>query len=201
LTHLTFFNLSRNQLFGTIPKSLGTLTALADLWLQNNQLRGTIPSSLGILTTLIQLYLYNNLLSGTIPSSLGALTALISLSLERNHLSGTIPSSLGALTALARRTLAALQSVVRDHSVIMQDVLFGPIQNNYKRMADHKAVGMQSKLRPYAIAFIDASLWNLEKERAQSQTDVQYDGGQRPPGKSGKAHIRFTNKAQPDHKG
>jgi hypothetical protein len=100
LTHLTFLNLSNNQLFGTIPSSLGTLTALSDLWLQNNQLRGTIPSSLGILTALIQLYLYDNLLSGTIPSSLGALTALISLSLERNHLSGTIPSSLGTLTAL-----------------------------------------------------------------------------------------------------
>jgi hypothetical protein len=84
-------NLSRNQLFGTIPSSLGALTALISLSLERNHLSGTIPSSLGALTTLDVLWLRSNQLSGTIPSSLGALPALASLLLNNNQLVGTMP--------------------------------------------------------------------------------------------------------------
>ena len=46
-----------NQLSGTIPTSLGSLTNLTELYLNNNQLSGTIPASLGNLTNL-HLYLW-----------------------------------------------------------------------------------------------------------------------------------------------
>jgi len=71
-----FSHLYGNQLSGTIPSSLGNLTALTYLcvrraegghcttlrrlacalsWLHNNQLSGTIPSSMGSLSVLRQL--------------------------------------------------------------------------------------------------------------------------------------------------
>jgi hypothetical protein len=84
-------SLGKNQLFGTIPSSLGALTALVALVMYDNQLVGTIPSSLGALTALGFLALSTNQLSGTIPSSLGALTALIDLFLNDNQVVGTMP--------------------------------------------------------------------------------------------------------------
>jgi hypothetical protein len=83
--------LYNNQLVGTIPSSLGALTALKALWLDGNNLNGTIPSSLGTLTVLNELRLQQNQLSGTIPSSLGALTALTHVRLYANQLVGQTP--------------------------------------------------------------------------------------------------------------
>jgi hypothetical protein len=92
LTDLTILlSLSGNQLSGTIPSSLGALTALNGLWLWDNQLSGTIPSSLGALAALTGLYLNSNQMSFTIPSSLGTLTALTSLRVQNNRLVGTMP--------------------------------------------------------------------------------------------------------------
>ena len=46
------------------------------LSLYKNQLTGTIPSAIGSLTNLKYLYLYFNQLSGSIPSELGGLSEL-----------------------------------------------------------------------------------------------------------------------------
>jgi len=51
-----------------------------------NQLNGTIPSSIGNLSALLQLNLYDNNLYGTVPPSIGELTALQILNLSSNHL-------------------------------------------------------------------------------------------------------------------
>ena len=67
------------QLSGTIPPSLGNLTALTELVLMMTQLSGTIPDSLGHLTALTYMNLSNTDISGTIPDSLGRLTALTML--------------------------------------------------------------------------------------------------------------------------
>lgn len=45
-----------NNLTGTIPQSLGSLTSLVKLELQKNSLSGTIPASLGNIKTLELLY-------------------------------------------------------------------------------------------------------------------------------------------------
>ena len=97
---VTALDLVENQLTGSIPSSLGSLTNLEFLYLQRNQLEGSIPSSLGSLTSLRYLYLYDNQLTGSIPSSLGNLTNLKFLYLDINQLTGSIPSSLGNLTNL-----------------------------------------------------------------------------------------------------
>ena len=98
--------LSDNQLTGSIPSSLGSLTNLERLYLNDNQLTGSIPSSLGSLTNLRSLLLNFNQLTGSIPSSLGSLTNLRDLWLQRNQLTGSIPSSMGSLTNLEELILS-----------------------------------------------------------------------------------------------
>ncbi len=94
-----------NQLSGTIPTELGSLTNLTHLWLDGNQLSGGIPSALGSLTNLGNLRLDGNQLTGEIPSELGSLTNLTHLRLDGNQLSGGIPSELGSLTNLVHLRL------------------------------------------------------------------------------------------------
>ena len=62
--------------------------------LRNNKLVGSIPSSLGNLSALSLLRLSSNQLSGNIPSSLGNFLAPYTLDLSYNQLSGEIPSSI-----------------------------------------------------------------------------------------------------------
>ena len=92
-------NLAGNNLRGTLPADLGSLTELNVLDLSGNQLRGQIPDvrGLSILTTL---NLGDNQLSGTIPDWLGSLTALQDLSLRDNRLTGPIPEDLSDLLQL-----------------------------------------------------------------------------------------------------
>jgi hypothetical protein len=59
--------------------------------LENNNLKGTIPSSLGSMTKLQTMDFGGNYLKGTIPSSLGSMTELITISLAYNTLTGLVP--------------------------------------------------------------------------------------------------------------
>ena len=97
--NVTALDLSGNNLRGTLPSDLGTLTSLTTLDLSDNGLSGTIPD-LTALTSLLDLDLGDNQLSGTIPDWLGSLTALQELSLRDNRLTGAIPEELGDLTQL-----------------------------------------------------------------------------------------------------
>ena len=63
------------------------------VWLENNNLVGTIPSEIGSLSA-EQLDLSYNQLSGNIPSELGDMPRLDSLSLRKNALNGQIPNKL-----------------------------------------------------------------------------------------------------------
>ena len=92
-------NLPGNNLRGTLPADLGSLTELNLLDLSGNQLRGQIPDVRG-LTILTSLNLGDNQLSGTIPDWLGSLTALQDLSLRDNRLTGPILEELGDLLQL-----------------------------------------------------------------------------------------------------
>ncbi|MBT1699185.1 hypothetical protein KK083_19975 [Fulvivirgaceae bacterium PWU4] len=89
--------LNGNNMTGTIPASIGNLTALNWLHLYLNNLSGGIPSSIGNLTALTQLMLYDNPLGGSIPSSIGNLVNLTHLYIYRNNMTGAIPASLGNL--------------------------------------------------------------------------------------------------------
>ncbi|KAG6557909.1 hypothetical protein Mapa_000087 [Marchantia paleacea] len=95
--------LSNMNLEGTMPSSLGQLTALTDLWLDNNQIKGVIPD-LSTLKLLKTLHLQNNSLAGGIPETLALLPALTELFLSDNKLSGPIPASLADRNGLILQT-------------------------------------------------------------------------------------------------
>jgi Leucine-rich repeat (LRR) protein len=99
-----YLNRNRN-LTGTIPVSLSTLKELRVLFLDQNRLTGTIPESIGDLNDLRSLYLDDNQLTGSIPGSLGNLSKLEVLFLHRNLLTGTIPISFGNLNYLQSLSL------------------------------------------------------------------------------------------------
>ena len=94
---VTFICLYHLQLTGEIPKEIGKLTNLQELYLNNNQLLGKIPKEIGKLTNLQYLNLYNNQLSGEIPKEIGKLINLKYLVLTNNQLLGEIPKEVQEL--------------------------------------------------------------------------------------------------------
>ena len=97
--NVTDLDLSSNNLRGTLPADLGTLSNLTTLDLSDNRLSGTIPD-LSVLTGLMTLNLRDNQLSGTIPDWLSGLTSLTTLNLGENRLTGAIPEELGYIFLL-----------------------------------------------------------------------------------------------------
>ncbi|CAA2968315.1 receptor EIX2 [Olea europaea subsp. europaea] len=102
MPYLKELDISRNNLNGTIPLSIGNLTELLTLDISNNHLSGNIPQFWENLKSLYVLDMSNNSLSGTIPDSIGSLLYLTILSLSSNNLSGELPSSLRNCVQLTR---------------------------------------------------------------------------------------------------
>ena len=98
------------NLAGIIPPDLGQLARLDHLQLSFNALEGPIPPTLGDLTNLDYLDLWGNDLSGSIPPSLGQLAGLSVLGLGSNVLDGSIPSEIGSLSRL--KTLHLFDNVL-----------------------------------------------------------------------------------------
>lgn len=92
-------DLGSNNLFGSIPSSIGQLN-LRDLHLDDNHINGSIPSSIFNMIGLVQLDLRKNKLSGNIPDDIENLVDLDFLGLSDNNLSGSIPISIGNLERL-----------------------------------------------------------------------------------------------------
>ena len=158
LTNLQVLSLSDNQLSGSIPDSLASLANLRVLDLGRNRLTGSIPSFLGSLSNLQNLVLQVNQLSGSIPSSLGSLTNLQVLNLGDNQLSGSIPSSLGSLTNL--RTLR-LGNGGGDRSVFNQ--LSGSIPSSLGNLTNLRSLHLRSN---QLSGSIPSSLGNLTNLRS-----------------------------------
>ena len=136
-------NLGGNQLNGTIPSFLGSLTGLTALCVPCRSFAASLAAETAH-PACVRSDLSYNQLSGTIPSSMGSLTALQQLCvcaalpslamlaaelthpgcacshLDDNQLSGTIPSSVGSLTAMTWLCVpcSPLQSCSRLSSVI-----------------------------------------------------------------------------------
>lgn len=95
-------------LVGSLPSSLGALTALTALTLSCPAFGGTapsaiaggLPSSLGALASLTSLAMPSCGLSGTLPPQLGSLGKLARLQLQGNDLTGAVPPAFASLTGL-----------------------------------------------------------------------------------------------------
>ncbi|KAL0794906.1 hypothetical protein Bca101_066283 [Brassica carinata] len=106
LQHLQHLALTRCNVRGEIPASLGNLSHLKYLDLRSNSLIGEIPSSLGNLSHLKKLDLSMNHLIGEVPPSIGNLNQLTFMSFSSNNLSGNIPSSFANLNKLSYLSLS-----------------------------------------------------------------------------------------------
>ncbi|RVW83981.1 Receptor-like protein 12 [Vitis vinifera] len=95
-----FFSLSKNNITGSIPRSICNATYLQVLDFSNNNLSGKIPSCLIEYGTLGVLNLRRNNFSGAIPGKFPVNCLLQTLDLSRNHIEGKIPGSLANCTAL-----------------------------------------------------------------------------------------------------
>lgn len=95
LDALNTLSITATGLYGTIPSSIGQLTALQTLELvQSYKLVGTLPTQLGLLMGLTTLRLNSNSLTSTIPSALGSLPFLSNLDVCWNRLTGAVPREL-----------------------------------------------------------------------------------------------------------
>ncbi len=89
-----------NEITGTIPSSITSLTKLSGLYLARNSLTGSLPPQIGNLTNLTTLDVGFNLLSGSLPSSLYNLINLTELDLWFNQFTGPLSPSIGNLKEL-----------------------------------------------------------------------------------------------------
>ncbi len=93
---LTALRLPSNSLYGTLPASLGALSALRFLDASGNfGLYGTLPPLQN--SSLEELNLSDTTLTDTLPAWLGALPALTALHLSHTFVRGAVPASLGAV--------------------------------------------------------------------------------------------------------
>ena len=99
-------DLYNNKLEGVLPKEIGKLTYLQELYLSSNKLEGVLPKEIGKLANLQKLFLSNNKLEGEIPKEIGKLTNLQDLCLDNNKLEGEIPKEIGNLTNLQELCLS-----------------------------------------------------------------------------------------------
>ncbi|XP_044397028.1 receptor kinase-like protein Xa21 [Triticum aestivum] len=99
-------NLGQNNLFRTVPPTIGKYRNLFKLTLSYNNLTGTIEKWVGTLKNLQGLYLEGNTFVGSIPNSLGNLNKLTSLYLSKNQFDGLMPANLGNLSQLTQLDLS-----------------------------------------------------------------------------------------------
>ncbi|KAA8539413.1 hypothetical protein F0562_026105 [Nyssa sinensis] len=100
LKNLKYFRLSNNNVNGSIPSTIGGLESLQRLYLDGNRLEGLIPDEICHLLQLGELSLGNNTLFGPIPTCIGNLSRLQQLFLSSNSLNSSIPMSLWTLENL-----------------------------------------------------------------------------------------------------
>jgi Leucine-rich repeat (LRR) protein len=105
LLPIQYFNIAQNLFTGSLPHTLGSMTAVVDFVLDTNVLTGSLPSSITLLTQLTRLDLSVNLLRGPIPPQIGSLSLLAHLDLDYNLLTGPVPSTVGSLTSITQFNL------------------------------------------------------------------------------------------------
>jgi Leucine-rich repeat (LRR) protein len=105
---------------GTIPAFIGSISSLGSFSVSQSALTGTLPSELGDLFRMQSMWFYGNQLTGTIPLEYGDLSRMKVLRVEENPLTGSMPDSICQLRNIGAfggilRVLGAPYSLVVSH--------------------------------------------------------------------------------------
>jgi len=90
---LEYLGIYNTELGGELPRSIGGMKSLKNLFLASNKITGTIPESIGQLPVIEELRLSGNNLTGSIPESMVNLPKLKDFSLHSNNFQGSIPKA------------------------------------------------------------------------------------------------------------
>ncbi|XP_059597229.1 receptor kinase-like protein Xa21 isoform X2 [Vitis vinifera] len=118
---LLTLTLAYNNFTGSIPREIGNLSKLEQIYFRRssftgNHLSGSLPSSIGSwLPNLEQLLIGGNEFSGIIPMSISNMSNLISLDISDNFFIGNVPKDLGNLRQLQLLGLSHNQ-LTNEHS-------------------------------------------------------------------------------------
>uniref|UniRef100_A0A2N9FDG0 non-specific serine/threonine protein kinase n=1 Tax=Fagus sylvatica TaxID=28930 RepID=A0A2N9FDG0_FAGSY len=101
ITPLKLLLLNGNKLTGPLPEELGYLPNLNRLQIDENQISGPLPTSFANLTSIMHFsHMNNNSISGQIPPELSKLPNLLHLLIDNNNLSGNLPPEFSELPNL-----------------------------------------------------------------------------------------------------
>ncbi len=100
LSGLEVIQFGGNNLAGSIPKEICSLANLEKLDLDRNNLEGTIPNEIVNLENLEIIYLNENKFTGTILDKIVNLTNLKKIWIRKNHFTGSIPREIKNLENL-----------------------------------------------------------------------------------------------------
>jgi len=95
-------SIKNNNIYGSIPEEIYTMTELLYLSLSNNKIKDTISPKIGNLINLEYLLYYNMELYETIPNEICNLIHLNTLWIDNNHLNGEIPNCIGNLNSMVQ---------------------------------------------------------------------------------------------------
>ncbi|GFP89252.1 LRR receptor-like serine/threonine-protein kinase hsl2 [Phtheirospermum japonicum] len=158
LTKLEELWASYANLIGDIPDSIGNLVSIRNFDVAHNNLEGKIPDSIGDMINVVQIELWENQLSGELPDTFANLTSLLRFDASVNNLRGKIPVSLVGLglEALAIRDNfleGEIPEILASNKVLYDLRLF----NNSLSGTLPQSLGLNSDLQ-----HIDISTNNLE---------------------------------------
>ncbi|KAL5768304.1 hypothetical protein ACOSQ2_015087 [Xanthoceras sorbifolium] len=143
---LTRLVLNNNPLNGTLPVSIGNLSALESFLVDSCKIKGSIPYEVVGLSNLTTLRLTNNDLTGPIPTAVGKMRKLQVLSFEGNRLQGSIPIEVCHLRNLGELYLGG-------------NKLFGPIPACLGDVTSLRVLYLNSN---NLTSTIPSSLWSLK---------------------------------------
>ncbi len=91
---LISIRLSRNNMFGSLPREIGNWTQIVNVELDINYLTGGLPQEIGNWTQVRTVYLQRNNLTGSLPREIGNWGEIIVVFLDRNNLTGSLPQEI-----------------------------------------------------------------------------------------------------------
>ncbi|KAK2970579.1 LOW QUALITY PROTEIN: hypothetical protein RJ640_003128, partial [Escallonia rubra] len=101
-TKIRMLDFDTNPISGTIPVSIGNLSAsLQEIYANGCRIRGTIPNEISNLSGLFAVVLSGNYLSGSIPNTIKGLQKLQGIDVSDNKLRGSLPNDFCQLPKLS----------------------------------------------------------------------------------------------------